>query len=180
MASTFVLRGIEEEGGIPVGSHVLVVALPKSTRAWEGEAEAEEIPMALDPGKYAYVVSKMRDDPAPSGSQATEIQYNGEFYHDCAPKDFDVLQRLQPQAARFRNTSDGGKWFCQMGWGCKYKAGTPLAMVIHECEKHLGITKDDLLASKKAQLSYKQKAIAAMEQRKADENKRLGKSAAAK
>jgi hypothetical protein len=174
MASAFLFRGKEEEGGLPSGSHVLMVSLPRSHTVFNDTIETEELPLALDPGKYAYCVSKMRESNAPTGSLATEIQYNGEFYHDCKPEDFDVLQRLSPQAARFRNTSNGGRWFCQMGWGCRVSTGTEIAMVLHECEGHLGITKDDLLKDKRASISYKMKAVETMNKRKAEEARKSG------
>lgn len=175
MASTYILRGIEEEGGIPEGSKVLVVSLPNGNRVFEDYVVGDELPLALDPGKYAYVVSKMVDSNAPSGREATELQYNGEFFHDCSEKDFDIIRRLHPQAAYFRNTSLGGKWFCKMGWGCRVSTSTELSMVLHECEAHLGISKDDLLKSKKAQLIYKTKAAETMQKRKAEEDRKMGR-----
>lgn len=175
MASAYIFRGEESEGGLPEGSHVLIVSMPKSHTVFNDTVETEELPLALDPGKYLYCVSKMRESNAPTGSQATEIQYNGEFYHDCRPEDFEILQRLSPQAARFRNTSNGGRWYCQMGWGCRASTGTELAMVLHECEAHLGITKEDLLTNKKASLSYKLKATETMNKRKAEEDRKLAK-----
>lgn len=127
-------------GIIPDETRVRVEALPHRNLVWDGTA-SEAVSIPLDPGKYVVCMTKAID-------QNNIWMQQFEFLHKVTEDQFEVLQRLRPQRAKARQTSDGTVMMtCGMGLDCKKKTTSTVEMILHEAQ-HLGLSKDELLDPK--------------------------------
>jgi hypothetical protein len=139
--STVSINGLEEYDGIPNGSWVTVSSLPSKRIVSQFFDVNDSIAMNLDPGKYEVMVKW--DDPS---DPSRCIKYIYDFLHEMEDYQWDNASRLHAREAKFMLTSYGPRWECKMGYGCKKKTNSEIAMVIHECVDHLKMTKDELFS----------------------------------